>query len=126
MLVKQKLALCKKCKNMSTKQEIICDATFKSWLFSSDFDFACKDGRVNTASCKYYCPLAVNPTNVVKSSILNVVESLSLFENIFFLIILKIIVFFCYFLQFDEVFLISFLDCCYHYLVFLWIQSMVV
>ena len=31
----------------------------------------------------------------------------------------KVIVFFCYFLQYDEVFLISLLDGCYHYLVFM-------
>ena len=41
MLVKQKviLAFSKKCKIMSAKQGIISDAAFKSWLFSSDFDF---------------------------------------------------------------------------------------
>ena len=47
---------------MSTKQEIVSDAAFKAWLFSSDFNFACKDGRVTAATCKYYCPLVVNPT----------------------------------------------------------------
>ena len=47
---------------MSTKQEILCDAAFKAWLFSSDFDFSCKDGRVTAATWKYYCPLVVNPT----------------------------------------------------------------
>ena len=31
----------------------------------------------------------------------------------------KVIVFFCYFLQYDEVFLISLLGGCYHYLVFM-------
>ena len=31
----------------------------------------------------------------------------------------KVIVFFCYFLQYDEVFLIGFLDGFYHYLVFM-------
>ena len=29
---------------MSAKQEIISDAAFKAWSFSSDFNFACKDG----------------------------------------------------------------------------------
>ena len=38
MLVKQKLAFSKKCKNMSTKQ-IISDATFKAWQFSSNINF---------------------------------------------------------------------------------------
>ena len=47
---------------MSTKQEILSDATFKAWLFSSDFDFSCKDGQVTAATWKYYCPLAANPT----------------------------------------------------------------
>ena len=31
-------------------------------LFSSDFNFACKDGRVTTATCTYYCPVVANPT----------------------------------------------------------------
>ena len=56
------MAFSKKCKNMSTKQEIVSDAAFKAWPFSSDFNFACKDGRVTTATCKYYCPLVVSPT----------------------------------------------------------------
>ena len=47
---------------MSTKQEIVPDATFKAWPFSSDFNFACEDGWVTTAKCKYYCSLVVNPT----------------------------------------------------------------
>ena len=46
---------------MSTKQEIVSDAAFKAWPFSYDFNFACKDGRVTAATCKYYCPLVVNP-----------------------------------------------------------------
>ena len=29
---------------MSTKQEIVSDAAFKEWPFSSDFNFTCKDG----------------------------------------------------------------------------------
>ena len=37
MSVKQKLKFSKKCKNMSTKQEIASDADFKAWSFSSDF-----------------------------------------------------------------------------------------
>ena len=44
---------------MSTKQEIVSDAALKAWPFSSDFNFASKDGA---AKCKYYCPLVVNPT----------------------------------------------------------------
>ena len=35
---------------MSAKQEIVSDATFKSWPFLSDFNFACKDGRVTAAT----------------------------------------------------------------------------
>ena len=62
MLVKQKLAFSQKCKNIFTNQEIISDTTFKAWPFSSDFNFACKDGWVTAATCKYYCLLVVNPT----------------------------------------------------------------
>ena len=47
---------------MSTNQEIVSDAPFRAWPFSSDFNFACKDGRVTATSRKYYCPLVVNPT----------------------------------------------------------------
>ena len=39
---------------MSTKQQIVSDATLKSWPFSFDFNFACKDGQVTIATCKYY------------------------------------------------------------------------
>ena len=51
-------------KNVKTysKQEILSDATFKAWPFSSDFNIACKDDQVNATTCKYYCPLVVNPT----------------------------------------------------------------
>ena len=35
---------------------------FKAWPFPSDFNFACKDGQVTTATCKYYCPLVASPT----------------------------------------------------------------
>ena len=44
MLEKQKLAFSKKCKSMTTKQEIISNAAFKAWLFASDFNFASKNG----------------------------------------------------------------------------------
>ena len=47
---------------MSTKQEIVSDTAFKAWPFSSDFNFACKNSQVTTATCKYYCPLVVNLT----------------------------------------------------------------
>ena len=52
--MKQKFAFLQKYKNMSTKQEIVPDAALKAWPFSSDFNFACKDGRVTTAICKYH------------------------------------------------------------------------
>ena len=52
----------RKCKNMSTKQEIASDATFKAWPFSSNFNFACKNSEITTATCKYYCLLVVNLT----------------------------------------------------------------
>ena len=85
MLVGQKLAFSKKCKNMSTKPEIVSDVTFKAWPFSSDFNFACKDCRVTAARCKHYYPL------VVKLTITNCCKQFhlkcgrvprSLFENI--------------------------------------------
>ena len=46
---------------MSAKQENVFDAAFKSWPFSFDFNFTCKDGRVAAATCKYYCQLFVSP-----------------------------------------------------------------
>ena len=61
-LVKQELAFSKKCKNKPTKQEIVYDAAFKVWPFSSDFNFACKNSQVTVATCKYYCPSVVNLT----------------------------------------------------------------
>ena len=51
----------KKCKNMPAKQESASDTAFKTWLFSSHFNFASKDDRVTTATCKY-CLLVVSPT----------------------------------------------------------------
>ena len=59
--MKQKLAFSKKCKNMSSKQENVSDATFKTWPFPSDFNFASNEYQVMAATCKYY-PLAVSPT----------------------------------------------------------------
>ena len=59
-------SLWKKCKNMTTKQEITSDSTFKTWPFSSDFNFACKEGRVTTVPYKYYCSLVVSPTSTCK------------------------------------------------------------
>ena len=47
---------------MPTKQEIASDATFKAWPFLSDFNFACKNSEITTATCKYYCLLVVNLT----------------------------------------------------------------
>ena len=38
---------------MSAKQESVSVVTFKAWPFSSDFSFACKDGQVAAATCKY-------------------------------------------------------------------------
>ena len=79
MLVKQNLigVFKKKCKNMSTEQEMVSNAAFKAWPYSSDFNFVCKDGPVTVARCKYYCPLVVNliPLPIAaKNSILNVTE----------------------------------------------------
>ena len=62
MLVKQKvIGIFKKNVKTSTKQESVSDAAFKTWPFSSDFNFATKDGRVTAATCKY-CPLVVGLT----------------------------------------------------------------
>ena len=63
MLVKQKVTgvFKKKRESMSTKQESVSDAAFKAQPFSSDYNFATKDGRVTAATCKY-CPLVVSPT----------------------------------------------------------------
>ena len=47
---------------MSTKEEIISDTTFKTWKFSSSFNFACKDDQATAATCKFYCPMVVNGT----------------------------------------------------------------
>ena len=71
---------------MSTKQESVSGATFKTWSFSSVFNFGCKDGRATAATCKY-CQLVVSQpdealckflpiTVVAKNSILNVAEFL--------------------------------------------------
>ena len=50
----------KNVKTCLTKQEIVSDATFKAWPFSSNFHFVCKNSQVTAATCKYYCPLVVN------------------------------------------------------------------
>ena len=85
---------------MSIKQESVSDATFKTWLFSSDFNFASKDDRVTTATYQY-CPLVVSPTvtNCCKKLHLKYgkIENFAMHENysgfvwkpVFFLIILK-------------------------------------
>ena len=47
---------------MPTKQEIVSDVAFKAWPFSSGLNFACKDGPVTTAICKYYLlPIGCKP-----------------------------------------------------------------
>ena len=91
---------------MSTKQEIMSDATFKAWPFSSNFNFTCKNDQVTAATCKYYCVLVVNPAiiNCCKKLHLkcgkvprSVFENVAMHEDysgfiwkpIFFLIILK-------------------------------------
>ena len=133
----------KKIKNNSMEQEIIPDAAFKAWPFSSDFNFAWKDGQATAATYKYYCPLVVNPiiTNIYKEFYLkcgrvprSVFQNVAMHENIVRFWVKtspfsycfemwspssKVTVLFCYFFQYDEVFLISLLDGCYHYLVFM-------
>ena len=45
---------------MSTRQESVSDATFKTWPFSCNFKFAGKNDQVTIVTCKY-CPLVVSP-----------------------------------------------------------------
>ena len=126
---------------MSRKQEIVSDAAFKTWPFSSDFNFACKNGWVTTTTWKYYCTLVVNTAITscckelhLKCSKVPVFENITMHKNyscsvwkpVFSILycemfspLLKIIVFLCYFLQFDVVSLISLLDGCYHCWIFM-------
>ena len=107
---------------MFIKQE----TPFKAWRFSSNFNFACKDGRVTAATCKQYCPLVVNPTLpiVAKSSILNVATfldpSLKASPCTKFRVITSL---FSYHFKMlpplSEVIFTGLLDCCYQYLVFM-------
>ena len=50
-IFKKKVKTCLQNKKVSLRPH-----HFKAWPFSSDFSFACKDGRVAAATCKY-CPL---------------------------------------------------------------------
>ena len=70
MLLKQKLVFSKKCKN------VLFDTVFRKWPFSSDFNFACKDGRVTAATWTLLQTLSV--PILAKSSIWNVAEFLDL------------------------------------------------
>ena len=123
---------------MSIKQEIVSDAACKAWPFSSDFNFACKDGRVITTRI-YYCPLVISPTitNCCKELHLkfgwvcrSVFENAALHKNYSSLVwkpvLLLILSKSCTFtdshsdflscsLQYDEMFLISLLDGCYEF-----------
>ena len=134
MPIKQKeIGVFKKMQKHICKQEIVFDGTFKAWTFSSNFNFICKDGRVTVAICKHYCPLVVNPTitNWCKDLHLeygrvrrSVFEKVAMHKNKSFFLLFemlpplsKVIVFLCYFLQYDEIFLIRLLECCYHYLI---------
>ena len=130
----------KKCKNISTKNENVSDATCKAWPFSSDCKFARTDGPV-TADITVHWLQALPLPVVGKSSIVNVIEFLELsFKNLAmhktrlvlcesqscFLLFWNVAtfieshcIFLCYFFQYDEVFLISVLDGYYHYLFFM-------
>ena len=115
---------------------------FKALPFSSEFDFACQDGYYSNMQILLKIGYKTLPLPIVaKNSILNVTEFLYLSlktspytkatpvlcENqSFFLLFWNVAifieihcVFLCYFLQHDEVFFISLLAGCYHYLVFL-------
>ena len=105
MLVKYKvIGIIKKVK--ACLQNKISDATFKARPFSLNFNFLCKDGWITAATCKYDCPLVVDPTitNCFKELHLkqgriprSVFENVTIHENesgfmwkpVFFLIILK-------------------------------------
>ena len=116
---------------MSTKQESVSDAAFKIWLFSSDFNFASKDDWVTAATYKY-CPLVVSPTVTncckelhlsLKTSTCTKTSLVSCENQSFFLLFWNVVTFIkshcaflCYFLQYDDVFLISLLGGCYQYL----------
>ena len=139
MLVKQKLILfSRKCKNMSIKQEIVSDATFKAWPFSSDFSFVYKDGWVSAATCKYYCPMVVKRTitscckefhlkySRVPRSVFENVAMVLCEKPVFFLIISKCCHLYrkslCFSLLLFTVWSSisdQLLDVCYHYLVFM-------
>ena len=129
----------KNVKSCLQKKESVSRATCKAWSFSSDFNFACKDGRATAATCKY-CPLVVRPSDEAFSTVTNYCNcwvSGSAFENItktnpvscdpvFFLLFRNVAtfieshcVFLCCFLQYDEVFSSNLLGGCYHYLVFM-------
>ena len=124
-------------KNVKTclqNKKTLSDVAFKTWPFSSDFNFACNDGRVTAETCKYYCLKVLPLPTVARISVLNMAGvPKSVFENIRhvqklvqFLLFRNVATFIeshcvslCYFLQYDQVFLISILQGCYHYLVFM-------
>ena len=130
---------------MSTKQQSVSGATFKAYLLTLPVKIVeLPQQHANThlvvspsdEALRKFLSLPI----VAKSSILNVAEFVdpplktlpyiktspvscetSLFSYYFEMwpTLSKVIVFLCYFLQYDEVFLTSLLDGCYHYLVFI-------
>ena len=135
------MAFSKKCKNMFTKQEIVSDAAFKAWLFSSDFSFACKKKSSYRSIMQVLLSIGCKPYQVAKSSILNeevfwdpplksspcAKTSQVSFENQSFFLLFRNVaifmeshcVFLCYFLQYDVFYAVA------TTILFLWIQSMV-
>ena len=107
--------------------------------FHPILNFACKDSQIIAGTCKYFCSLVLNPTITklqrapsqmfldlslkilpcTKTSLFSCKNQsfILLFQNVT-TFIKSHCVFLCYFLQYGEVFLISLLDGCYHYLVF--------
>ena len=125
---------------MSTKQEIVSDATFRAQPFSSDFKFCMERQSSYCSNMQILLSIDFKPYHyqVAKSSILSMAEFLDLSlkmlpcmktspvscENQSFFLLFQNVasfikshcLFLCYFLQYDEVLLISLLDGCYHYL----------
>ena len=132
------MAFSEKYKNMSKKQEIVSDAAFKAWPFSSDFNLHVKKIKLPqllAIGCKPY------HYQVANSSILNEAEfwdpplktspctktsHVSCENQSFFLLFRNVAtfieshsVFLCYFLQYDVFYTVAIT------ILFLWIQSMV-
>ena len=54
-LIKTKVNVVQNISNMASKKETVLFATYKKWVFLSDFEVQCGVGKVISAVCKY-CP----------------------------------------------------------------------